>query len=103
MENIMIDNSTTGLIKIFCLVILSAFTINFAQSGKLAGRVTDKKGEPLPGANISIQKSTMGAATDKDGYYSIINVRPGIYSIRAGFIGYQTRSEEHTSELQSPC
>src|ERR1035437_8930951 len=90
MEKHMIDNFTKGLIKIFYLVFLSACSLTFAQAGKLAGKVTDKKGEPLPGANVVIQKSTLGAASDIDGYYSIINVRPGIYSIRAGFIGYQT-------------
>jgi outer membrane receptor protein involved in Fe transport len=90
MEKHMVDNFTTGLIKIFCLLLLSAFSLTFAQAGKLAGRVTDKKGESLPFANITIQKTSMGVATDKDGYYSIINVRPGIYSIRIGSIGYQT-------------
>ena len=61
----MIKKFTTVLFKIFCLVYLSAFSLTFAQAGKLAGRVTDKKGESLPFANITIQKTSMGVATDK--------------------------------------
>jgi len=84
-------NFSTGIIKICCLVYFSAFTLCFAQAGKLAGRVTDNKGEPMPGANVIIQQTTLGAASDIEGYYSIINVRPGIYSIRVGSIGYQSK------------
>jgi len=29
-----------------------------------------------------------GAATDADGEYVIINVSPGVYSLRASFVGY---------------
>ena len=68
----------------------------FAQtSGKLVGRVTDQAGEPLIGANVIIDGTTMGAATDIEGYYSIINVRAGTYSIRFRFLGYKTRVVEN--------
>jgi hypothetical protein len=60
-------------------------------TGKIAGRVTDAEtGEPLPGANIEIEGTTMGAATDFDGYYVILNVPPGSYTLKASFLGYQT-------------
>ena len=69
--------------------ILCATTV-WAQTGKIAGQVKDKEsGEPLPGANIIIAGTTLGAAANMDGYYSIINVPPGTYNLRSSFIGYQ--------------
>ena len=60
-----------------------------AQTGKIAGRVTDAAtGETLPGVNVVIAGTTQGTTTDLDGYYAIINVRPGTYAVRASFVGY---------------
>lgn len=58
--------------------------------GKIAGTVIDKNtNEPLPGVNIVIEGTTMGAATDADGRYYIINVPIGDYTVTASIIGYQ--------------
>lgn len=73
------------------LIILTIFysQLNWAQTGKLSGRVTDKStGEPLVGANIIVVGTTMGAAADIDGYYSVLNLRPGTYTVRYQYIGY---------------
>jgi len=59
-------------------------------TGKIAGRVIDKQtGDPLIGVNVLVEGSYMGAATDNDGYYSIVNVTPGTYSLKTMMIGYQ--------------
>jgi hypothetical protein len=59
-------------------------------TGKIAGRVIDAQTrEPLPSASIIISGTTMGAASDIDGYYYIINVPPGTYSLAATMVGYQ--------------
>ncbi len=60
-------------------------------TGKLAGRVTAKEtGEPLIGANVMIEGTPLGAATDLDGNYYILQIPPGSYSVRFSMIGYQT-------------
>ncbi len=60
-------------------------------TGKISGKVTDKNtGEPLPGVNVLIEGTMMGAATDMNGNYIIINVPVGSYTIRADYIGYKT-------------
>lgn len=60
-------------------------------TGKISGRVVDNAtGDPLPGANVLIDETALGAATDADGYYFIIAVPPGTYSVRAQVIGYAT-------------
>ncbi len=78
--------------KILLLTLLLAVTplFLFAQSvGKVVGTVVDKSsGEPLPGVNVSIEGTQMGAATDVDGYYVILNVPVGTFDLRANFIGY---------------
>ncbi|MCD6166752.1 TonB-dependent receptor [bacterium] len=85
--------------KILCLLLSSmilAHLVGFyalswaGTTGKIVGYVTDAdSGEPLPGANVIIEGTTMGAATDLEGYYIILNVPPGVYTLVASMIGYQ--------------
>ncbi len=79
-------------IQRFLWVVLLAMPVMlFAQSsGKIVGIVKDQaSGEPLPGVNVFITGTTLGAATDVDGYYVILNVPVGVYDIQASFVGYQ--------------
>jgi len=57
-------------------------------SGKLAGIITDEEGNPLVGVNVIIDGSNIGASTNIDGYYVILNVPPGNYSLKTSYIGY---------------
>lgn len=66
----------------------------FAQSGKIAGRVTDESGAGLPGVNLFISATLQGAISDLDGYYTILNVSPGTYTLRSSFIGFTTQIVE---------
>jgi hypothetical protein len=71
------------------LLIIVPVSLVIAQSGKIAGEVTDSEtGEPLPGVNVIVEGTQLGAATDADGFYNILNVPPGEYSVSASFIGY---------------
>lgn len=36
-------------------------------TGKIKGKIVDENGEPLPGANVILEGTNRGAATDKDG------------------------------------
>ena len=67
---------------------LLAASVAFGQSGKIAGRVTDDAGAPIPGANVVLVGDVRGAATDADGYYVILNISPGSYALRGSFIGF---------------
>jgi len=59
-----------------------------ATTGKIAGRITDAAGEPLPFVNVIVLGTSLGAAADIDGYYSILNIPPGTYQVKASAIGY---------------
>ncbi len=75
---------------LFTTFILAA--IIFAGStGKIAGKVIDAKTkEPLLGVNVIIDGTKSGASTDIDGNYNILNVAPGIYTLRASAIGFRS-------------
>jgi outer membrane receptor protein involved in Fe transport len=61
-----------------------------ADTGKISGRVFDSETkESLVGANVTIEGTYMGAATDENGNYFILNVPPGLYSVRSDVIGYK--------------
>lgn len=65
-------------------------TVALAQGGKLRGMVTDKEtGDPLPGANVLLEGTTLGASTDLNGVYVVLAVPPGVYAVRASYMGYQ--------------
>jgi outer membrane receptor for ferrienterochelin and colicin len=78
--------------KKLLLLLLIIQTLMFAGvTGKLVGKVTDKNsGDPLIGANILLQGTTLGAVAGNDGRFIIINIPPGVYSVKVSFIGYES-------------
>lgn len=74
----------------FFLVVLFFVSLFGGTTGKISGTVVDKRTrEPLVGANVIVEGQLLGAATDADGYYVILNVPPGVYTVRFEFVGYQ--------------
>ncbi len=79
-------------IKLFVLAIFMV-PIVYGQakvSGTISGQVLDKDTQsPLPGVNVTILGTQMGAATDEQGKYRISNVPVGSYAVQFSFIGYE--------------
>jgi outer membrane receptor for ferrienterochelin and colicin len=70
------------------------------QTGKIVGVVKDgQTGELLPGANVLIEGSTIGAATDAKGYYSIMRVPPGLHALRVQYVGYRITTVQNVEVL----
>ncbi|HWQ82892.1 MAG TPA: TonB-dependent receptor [Ignavibacteria bacterium] len=61
-------------------------------SGELKGRVTDSEGNPLKGANVTLNETGIQVRTDSEGYYSVLNVPFGHYHITYSMTGYITRT-----------
>lgn len=77
------------LLLICASVVLGLLPAQAGTTGKIAGKVVDKAtNDPLPGANVIVENTTMGAASDLDGNFTILNVSPGTYTVRARMIGY---------------
>ncbi len=96
--SIILITGSIALRKIMKIKILLPFLlltillqIGFASTtGKITGRILNAAtGEPLIGVNVIVEGSSLGAAADLDGYYMILNIRPGIYTLRATMIGYK--------------
>jgi len=62
----------------------------FAQS--ISGTITDSNGNPLAGANVEVVGTGQGAAADASGAYSVSGVAAGSYSVKASFIGYNSKT-----------
>ena len=63
----------------------------FQASVKVSGHVLDAvTGDPLIGANVLVEGTNYGAATDQEGSYEITNLPVGTYSIRVQMIGYKS-------------
>ena len=92
------NKSSSILLSTLSVLLITFYMLNnlYAQtSGKLAGRILDDGGNPMVGANVLIEGTTQGAATDFDGYYVIINVRAGIYNVRIGYLGFKSQIFEN--------
>lgn len=77
-----------SLYPLFLLLLTSSL---FAQiPGKIMGIVTDSDGNPLVGVNIVVEGTYLGASSDEDGQFLILNVPPGTYTLTASYIGYQS-------------
>lgn len=64
-----------------------------AQNGTITGTVTDSKtGEPIIGANVLIQGTTVGDVTNLEGQFTITNVKPGTYNLVISYITYKTHT-----------
>jgi outer membrane receptor protein involved in Fe transport len=75
------------------IIIWSLTTGLWGQTrSRVSGIVHDSgTGAPLVGVNIIIVDTDLGAASDVNGNYIIINVPVGTYSIRASMIGYEAQ------------
>lgn len=70
------------------LVIVTPYLLA-GTTGKIAGKVFDAQTkEPLVGVNVTVVGTTLGAATNIDGEYFILNIPPGKYGLRASAVGY---------------
>jgi outer membrane receptor protein involved in Fe transport len=73
------------------VLLLSLFIVPGAlagTSGKLAGRVLDKKKQPLAGANLAIPGARLGALSDAEGRFAIIGIPAGTYEVKVNLFGY---------------
>lgn len=62
------------------------------QRGAITGKVVDANtGENIIGANVLIEGTSIGAATDIEGKYFIKNVEPGKHTLVISFISYASR------------
>jgi outer membrane receptor protein involved in Fe transport len=75
---------------ILCLISTLTFNLLAGTTGKIAGKITDATtGEALPSVNIMVHGTQLGAITDINGNYVILNVPPGVYTVSVSMISYR--------------
>jgi outer membrane receptor protein involved in Fe transport len=80
---------------IICMFLVPV-TVWSQYTGKISGVVRDAKtGESLIGANVLVKGTKLGATSDIDGNYFILNISPGEYDVAASFMGYQTVTQKN--------
>lgn len=80
---------------IFTLLLIQSLALgnNFKISGIVSDATNNK---PLIGANVIIEGSSLGAATDVDGKYIIKNIEQKTFKVRVQYIGYKTFNKKIT-------
>lgn len=81
------------IISSLSLLFLFTFSV-FAQqkTGTIKGKITDADTkEPLVGANVILESTISGTATDIEGEYSILQIPSGVYRIKISYIGYDSK------------
>ena len=84
-------------IKLLSVIVSLNLVLCYAgTTGKVSGSIkTVENKEPVIGADIIILGTDFGGSSDTDGNYVINNVPPGIYSVKAQFIGYKSVTVEN--------
>ncbi|UZD21616.1 TonB-dependent receptor [Algoriphagus halophytocola] len=78
----------TLLLFLFHLLAFSGFA-----QGIIRGKITNPtNNEPVAFANVLVQDTELGAISDENGVYEITGVPPGLYNVRASFVGFKTKT-----------
>jgi hypothetical protein len=83
----------------FALVVLWSFQLQlpavYAQNGTIRGFVYEKEtGEPIIFTNVYLFRTSYGAATDVNGYFTISKIPDGEYTLMVTYLGYDTLREK---------
>jgi len=89
------------LLTALIVLLIPAFVLaSDGTTGKVVGKVFDQgTGDALPGVNVTIEGTTLGAASDVNGNYFINNIPAGTYVLVVSYIGYEKRTVENVKIL----
>ena len=69
-------------------------TASAGTIGKITGQVTDREGNPLPGASVVIEGTRRGTEADEEGFYVLLSVEPGVHTLAASVVGFRSERKE---------
>ena len=82
-------NAVTIILVGTLLLLFSTSVVTAGTTGKISGTVVDAQTkEALIGVNVVVVGTTLGASTDVNGEYYVLNIPPGTYQLKASLIGY---------------
>jgi len=80
----------------FLLLFTCLCGLVMAQTGSVTGRIIDEGNQPLPGATVTIKGTAISAATDVNGYFTLLKAPVGTQVLVARFIGYNSIEQSIT-------
>ncbi|MBK7212579.1 MAG: TonB-dependent receptor [Bacteroidales bacterium] len=76
------------------LLTLFISSVAFSQNNSVRGFIYEKEsGEPIIFTNVYLYRTSYGAATDVNGYFTISKVPDGNYTLMVTYLGYDTLRE----------
>jgi outer membrane receptor for ferrienterochelin and colicins len=75
------------------IILLFIPSVSFSQVVSLSGYITGTDSSSVTGATITLKGTTYGTVTDKKGFYKINKIKPGTYTIRISFLGFETKEK----------
>ena len=80
---------------LFSILFLSGLLFSQSNTASINGFVRDDaSGEPISYANVFLSNSSIGAATNSDGYFVMSGIPLGLYEVNATMIGYAVFKED---------
>ena len=83
----------------YLVILLPFYLVAQDNEGSVSGTVLGDK-VPLVGANVFLERTTLGSTTDSLGNYLITGIPVGKYTVRADFLGYTTQKKELYISIQ---
>ena len=75
--------------KVLFLILLLTLGTMVALAGNVKGTITDRQNrEPLTGATVQVEGTTLGTVADIDGHY-LLTLKPGTYTLSVKYVGYK--------------
>ncbi len=79
----------------YILLLFFIIAVNTQEMSTISGFVRDDAtGEPISYANVFLAETSLGSATNVDGYFVITYVPPGSYQLLATMIGFEIHKED---------
>jgi len=82
-------NCPKKVLLLSILILTVSIGISRGQTATIHGQVVDENGEPIIGANVILQGTILGSATNGDGLFEIQKVPQGDFTLVVYFIGYK--------------
>jgi iron complex outermembrane receptor protein len=82
--------------KILFLFLFIVAATSVSAQLKISGKVSTSGNEPLPGASVVIEGTTIGTVTDAEGTFLLNNLKNETLRLKVSFIGYETFSTKVT-------
>jgi hypothetical protein len=94
------EKTLRTLLAAMLLTMLPRISAIAQNSAALSGVVKGaRNGDALPGANVLLVGTGMGATSDVSGKYSVRNVLAGSYTVRVTYVGYKMMTRAITLVL----